>query len=134
MHVGSPQRWEYVVWGELYAEIVRSVQCHARPGDVLASQDVLSLAPDAIGLSADAAVPLPILCSCLRQSTRRLLAWTSTKSTSAPIRSHGLLSAMAWIKSSIRKRVRRSYHMLRAPSVRSSLKAVYRRHATTEAR
>ena len=59
MHVGSPQRWEYVVWGEPYAEIVRSVQCHARPGDVLASQDVLSLAPDAIGLSADAAVPLP---------------------------------------------------------------------------
>ena len=39
--------------------MVRSVQQHARPGDALASQDVLSLAPDAIGLSADAALALP---------------------------------------------------------------------------
>jgi hypothetical protein len=40
-------------------EMVRSVQQHARSGDALASQDVLSLAPDAIGLSADAALALP---------------------------------------------------------------------------
>ena len=59
IHVGSAQRWEYVVWGEALAEMVRSVQQHARPGDALASQDVLSLAPDAIGLSADPALALP---------------------------------------------------------------------------
>ena len=35
------------------------MQQHARPGDALASQDVLSLAPDAIGLSADASLALP---------------------------------------------------------------------------
>ena len=59
VHVGSPQRWEYVVWGEPLSEMVRSVQQHARPGDALASQDVLALAPDALRMSTDALVTLP---------------------------------------------------------------------------
>ena len=77
LHVGSAQRWEHVVWGEPLAEMVRAVQEHARPGDTLASHDVLSLAPDALRLSGDLAKhPLPqslLLISSVRpdSQTRR---------------------------------------------------------------
>ena len=43
------------MWGERLAEVVKAVQQHAQPGDALASQDVLTLAPDALKLSSDMA-------------------------------------------------------------------------------
>lgn len=52
MQVGDADRRTLVVWGEHLAEMVRAVQTHARPGDALTSQDVLAVAPDALGLSS----------------------------------------------------------------------------------
>ena len=85
MHVGSAQRWEYVVWGEPLAEMIRSVQEHARPNDALASQDVLSLAPDALvtlpchfprhaPVTLMGPSPRPIRCRARRSLTRAPLA------------------------------------------------------------
>ena len=52
LHVGSPTtRWEAIVWGEPLAEIARNVHRYARPGDTLASQDVLTLCSETLSLS-----------------------------------------------------------------------------------
>ena len=52
LHVGSPTtRWEAIVWGEPLAETARNVHRYARPGDTLASQDVLTLCSETLSLS-----------------------------------------------------------------------------------
>ena len=52
LHVGAPTtRWEAIVWGEPLAETARNVHRYARPGDTLASQDVLTLCSDSLRLS-----------------------------------------------------------------------------------
>ena len=56
LHVGSPQRYEYVVWGDSLQQTARAAFCHAQPGECLASQEVFALAGEDLRLEPKQAV------------------------------------------------------------------------------
>ena len=83
LHVGSPQRYEYVVWGDSLQQTARAAFCHAQPGECLASQEVFALAGEDLRLEPKQAVAGVVYDAARQKELEAVLLLKGVKPTAA---------------------------------------------------
>ena len=84
LHVGSPQRYEYVVWGDSLQQTARAAFCHAQPGECLASQEVFALAGEDLRLEPKQAVAGVVYDAARQKELEAVLLLKGVKPTAPP--------------------------------------------------